>query len=154
MLPEGVVRYRFPYQTVSGSTAYDKDGKKTNARFTVSAHAGSVVLEYGLTPSLSLQMRMDYRKDQAIKLTDAKKSDVWAVATGGAHNQAELEAVVKAKVIAEFKAAGVCTDATCSAAYDSGALKTQKTGTIIDGTTAVAPETNYSACLQGNGNHP
>lgn len=147
VLPEGVVRYRLPYQTVSGNTSYDKDGNKTDAPVTVSAHGGAVILEYGLCSSLSLQMRMDYRKDTVIKLADATKSAVWSSKTGGAHNQAELEAAVKAKVIAQFKAAGICTDATCSADYDSGVLKTTAAGSVIAGTTSVAAGTPYNTAV-------
>ncbi len=67
-LPEGVARFRLPYQIVTGNTTYDKDGNKSESPAKVSATGGSVIAEYGLTNKLSFQMRVDYRKSQKIEM--------------------------------------------------------------------------------------
>lgn len=136
-LPQGVARVRLPYQAVKGNTTYDKDSNKSDSAATVTATAGAVVLEYGLSDDLSLQMKVDYRMSQSIKFTDRSKAAVKqagyvkaasALGISGITDQASLEATLKTAIVSVCQGAGGAA-ATCEAAYTAGALKTDSIST-------------------------
>ncbi len=141
-LPGGVVRVRLPYQIQNGDKTYDKDGNKSDAAAKVSASGGALVLEYGLTDSLSLQMKTDYRKAQTIKFTDQFRADTKSnyyastfstltSSTGVAiTDQASLETALKTAIIGGCVANGTSA-ANCSAAYDAGTIPSTGLSTTL-----------------------
>lgn len=131
-LPTGVARVRLPYQRQNGDKSFDKDGKKEDAPVKATGSGGAFVLEYGINDDLSLQMKVDYRLSQSIKLTDKSKAEVKtagyvqaasALGVSGVTDQASLEATLKTAILGVCQSKGLDA-ATCEAAYTGGALKT------------------------------
>lgn len=145
-LPQGVARVRLPYQAVKGNTTYDKDGNKSDSAATVTATAGAVVLEYGLSNDLSLQMKVDYRMSQKISITDkyradavagavaANKATTYASSTSdlgaGITSQAALETALKTAMIGVCANGNAAAVSACTTAYDSGDATLFPTTTI------------------------
>ena len=172
-LPQGVARVRLPYQAVKGNTTYDKDGNKSDSAATVTATAGAVVLEYGLSNDLSLQMKVDYRMNQKISITDKYRSDAvagavaankaatyssqlatLATATGVTiTDKASLETALQTAIIGGC-APTLGSVAACSAAYAGGALKsdtlpTSLTSVFGAGSSSVSAKEYVSAAGAG-----
>jgi hypothetical protein len=128
-LPEGVVRTRLGYGSVTGNGyKYDEDGAKKSSVVDVKATGGAVVVEYGLSPKWSLQFQQDFVGSYEVSTNksgegyQALKGDLYAANTGGARNSAEFVQGVAAKLAA----VGVCganvTAAACTAAILAGSV--------------------------------
>lgn len=151
-LPEGVARVRLPYQTLNGNTTYDKDGNKSDSVATVNASGGAIVLEYGLSDSLSLQMKTDYRRNQTVKFTDQFRAATVDSAVAGNKSatyssqlaslasstgvtitdQASLETALKTAIIGGCVSNGTSA-ANCSAAYEGGTLQSTSLPATLTG---------------------
>lgn len=147
-LPEGVARIRLPYQMANGSTAYDKDGNKSESIVKYSATGGAFVFEYGLSDKLSLQWKTDYYLNQSTTLNTGSdaygdtKSKAYAAAsasnatlaaiskaTGIAiTDQASLTAALRASFVGGCVSKGVGDAATCATLYENGTLPSGTTG--------------------------
>lgn len=71
-LPHNVLRVRTPLQSATGTYGYDASGKKTDMGFTLNVNAGALILEYGLTDSLSLQLLAPYVVRNSLALNGQK----------------------------------------------------------------------------------
>lgn len=74
-LPEGVLRTRIPYKSVSGSQGFAQDGSKVDSGFTLKAQATALVLEYGVSDRLSLQFVAPVVLQNSVTLDQAKFRD-------------------------------------------------------------------------------
>lgn len=148
-LPSGVARFRLPYQVATGSESYDKDGNKSDSIVKFSAAAGAVIAEYGLTDKVSLQWRTDFARSQKTEVnksskaySDAKgaayKSNTAALATATGTtitSESSLSNAIATAFIGGCVKSGVGTQETCTSAYQSGALKSDKASDLNLATT-------------------
>lgn len=134
-LPTGVARFRLPYQIASGSSSYDKDGKKVDSPVKFRATGGAFVAEYGLTDKISLQWKTDYVVNQKAEIN--RSSSTFPMAKQGiyAEKMAALSAATKVIVTDQASLAnaiktaflGGCIQggkapATCAAEYENETL--------------------------------
>lgn len=167
-LPAGVGRVRLPYQVVSGSTSYDKDGNKSDSILKYSATGGAFVFEYGLSDKLSLQWKTDYYMNQSTSINTssdaygttksglyASRTSALAAATSTAiTDQASLIAAVRAAFIGGCIKGGTSA-AACATAYDNETLKSSSAtaiglaGTFGAGSTDVSAKTYAAAAGAG-----
>jgi len=138
-LPAGVARLRLPYLMATGSEAYDKDGNKSDAVVKVTATAGAVVAEYGLSDKISLQVKTDYILSQKVEVNpnSAAYSDLksktysantatLATATKVAiTDEASLATAIKTAFIGDCMKGGD-TAQVCATNYESGALNSAR----------------------------
>jgi len=135
-LPAGVARVRLPYLMATGSEAYDKNGNKSDAAVKVTATAGAVVAEYGVSDKISLQLKTDYILSQKVELnpntaaysdlkskTYSEKTATLATATKLAiTDQTSLATAIKTAFIGGCIASPGGTAQVCATNYESGAL--------------------------------
>jgi hypothetical protein len=135
-LPAGVARVRLPYQIANGSTAFDKDGGKSDSIVKYSATGSAMVLEYGISEKVTFQMKTDFVLNQKVTMNTGSKAyrsqksalysaklATLASATAVAiTDQASLESAVKTAFIGGCVKAGTGTAAACSASYADGTL--------------------------------
>lgn len=128
-LPENVMRFRLPFKFLRGDKAYDEDGKAVDLPVDVSVNAGAIVLEYGLSDRLSLQLKTNFfmsqkvtaKSDSDIKATDAYK-DNYAAALLNPEVEATKVGTVE-KVAQAFADAGKCPSLTACRTLINGGLK-------------------------------
>lgn len=136
-LPAGVARIRLPYQTVTGSTTYDKDGSKSDSILKYSATGGAFVFEYGLSDKLSLQWKTDYYMNQSTSINTS--SDAYGTTKAGLYSsktsalakatsttitdQASLTAAVRTAFIGGCVKGGGGDATACATAYENETLK-------------------------------
>lgn len=133
-LPENVMRFRLPFKFFRGDKAYNEDGKSVDLPADISVNAGAIVLEYGLTDRLSLQMKTNFfmsqkataKSDSDIRKTDAYK-DNYAAALLNPEVEATKVGTIE-KVAQAFADAGKCASlTTCRAAINGGLKATADT---------------------------
>lgn len=70
-LPGNVVRVRLPMKFVSGSSAFSAQGKKEDSALQVSAAAGALVVEYGFSDAISLQLVAPFTAQNQVAMNGA-----------------------------------------------------------------------------------
>lgn len=142
VLPEKVIRVRYIYTKVSGQgNGYDSTGGKTIAPLDLSLKAGAIVLEYGLTPELSLQFLQNFVTGYDLRTNSDRALDYTA------DTRSKLRSQFKALICAGLKVPDTSCDAAvaqppsasiAAALNASSAVQGQAPGISFDASNPIA----------------
>ena len=131
-LPEKVLRLRIPLRWVSADSGFDKDGKKLDLGLKLNLMASGLVIEYGITDALSIQVLAPVvlQNQAAMNGTKFKESSVYKEKYAGFIKQAA----------ALYAAQGVCEISKCIEIIEGGQRTAFATPlTLPTGETLVVP---------------
>lgn len=112
-LPERVMRVRLPLRFVTGDEGFDAKGEKQDLGLELNAFGTALVVEYGLTDLLSLQVLAPFVVQNKLGIDGNKFKQSNAYKSNFAQT--------KAQFAAGLQSAGLCGSATqCGALVDSG----------------------------------